>query len=118
MTIDRTFLAEKFELALPYDRYVRTGSDEQQRRWQQMHDAADGAITPEQRQTLGGFVREMNVLIISGIWCGDCVEQCPLIQRVAEVNPGKIHVRWIDRDEHEDLSRPFRINDGDRVPVT
>ena len=84
--MDIAFLKSKFDLALPYDQYVRTGTDEQQRRWQQFYDATASAITPAQRDTLNGFVREMNVLIISGIWCGDCVQQCPLIQRLAEVN--------------------------------
>ena len=118
MAVDPAFWDEKFKLALPYDRYVRSGTDEQQRRWQQVYDASVGAITSAQRDTLAGFARVMNVLIISGIWCGDCVQQCPLIQRIAEVNPGKIRVRLIDRDEHKDLSSQFRINDGDRVPVT
>ena len=116
--MDIAFLKSKFDLALPYDQYVRTGTDEQQRRWQQFYDATASAITPAQRDTLNGFVRAMNVLIISGIWCGDCVQQCPLIQRLAEVNAAKIHVRLIDRDEHKDLSHRFRINEGDRVPVT
>jgi len=26
----------------------------------------------------------MKVLILSGIWCGDCVQQCPLLVRLAE----------------------------------
>jgi len=118
MPIDTTFLAEKFRLADPYDRYVQSGTDEQQRRWRQVYDAASGAITATQRETLGGFQREMNVLIISGIWCGDCVQQCPLVQRIAEVNPSKIHLRLLDRDEHKDLSIQFPINEGQRVPVT
>ncbi|MBC8105091.1 MAG: thioredoxin family protein [Anaerolineae bacterium] len=116
--MDAAFLSAKFELALPYDQYVQTGTDEQQRRWKQVYDAAGNAITPAQRETLNGFVRDMNVLIISGIWCGDCVQQCPLIQRLAEVNAAKVHVRLIDRDEHKELSHQFRVNAGDRVPVT
>jgi thiol-disulfide isomerase/thioredoxin len=116
--MDAAFLSSKFQLALPYDSYLKTGSDEQQRRWKQVYDASANAITAAHRETLRGFVREMNVLIISGIWCGDCVQQCPLIQRLAEVNAARIHVRLIDRDEHKDLSHRFRINDGDRVPVT
>src|SRR4051812_6604689 len=111
MHIDTAFLTEKFRLADPYDRYVQSGTDEQQRRWRQVYDAAASAITSQQRQTLAGFAREMNVLIISGIWCGDCVQQCPLVQRIAEVNPSKIRVRLVDRDEHKDLSNQFRIND-------
>lgn len=118
MAMTPEFLSARFNLALPYDQYVQSGTDEQQRRWKQVYDAAASAITPGARETLAGFVRQMNVLIISGIWCGDCVQQCPLIQRLAELNAAQIRVRLIDRDEHKDLSQLFRINDGDRVPVT
>src|SRR5687768_6356048 len=115
--MDAGFLSDKFNAALPYEQYVRTGTDEHQRRWQQVYDAAENVITPAQRESLTGFVREMNVLIISGIWCGDCVQQCPLVQRLAEVNTDKIHLRLLDRDEHKHLSQQFHINAGDRVPV-
>lgn len=110
-----SFLAEKLAAALPYNRYVRTGNDEQQRRWQQVYDAAK--LTETQKQLVLGFVREIKVLIVSGIWCGDCVQQCPLLQRIAEANPARIDLRLLDRDEHRDLADKVRINDGDRVPV-
>src|SRR5215831_12819053 len=116
--MDAKFLSEKFERALSYDRYVLTGTEEQQRRWKQTYDAAASAVTAAQRETMSGFVREMNLLIVSGIWCGDCVQQCPLIQLIGEINPAKIHLRLIDRDEHKDLSGQLKINTGDRVPVT
>ncbi len=109
------YFSKKFAAALPYDRYVQTGTDEQKRRWQQVYDAAK--LTAAQKSLVGGFVREMNVLIISGIWCGDCVQQCPLIARIAEANAAKISLRILDRDEHRDLADAFRINAGDRVPV-
>ena len=38
--MNASYLAEQFEAALPYDRYVRTGTEEQQRRWRQVYDAA------------------------------------------------------------------------------
>ena len=116
--MDPTFLSDKFASALPYADYLKTGTEEQQRRWTQVYELAAKAVTPPQRQTLGGFVREMNVLIISGIWCGDCVQQCPLVQRLAEANEGRVHVRLVDRDQHKDLSSQFGINLGNRVPVT
>jgi thiol-disulfide isomerase/thioredoxin len=116
--MDPKFLSDKFATALAYADYLKTGTEEQQRRWQQAYEAAAKAITPQQRDAISGFVRDMNVLIISGIWCGDCVQQCPLVQRLAEVNPAKVHVRLIDRDQHKDLSSQFSINLGNRVPVT
>jgi thiol-disulfide isomerase/thioredoxin len=110
-----SFLAEKFAAALPYDRYVRTGTDEQQRRWQQVYSAAQP--TEAQKQLVSGFVRNMKALIVSGIWCGDCVQQCPLLQRIAEANSARIDLRLLDRDQHRDLAEKVRINTGDRVPV-
>jgi thiol-disulfide isomerase/thioredoxin len=104
-----------FAAGLPYDRYIVTGNAEQQRRWKQIFDAA--TLTSQQKSLIGGFTRDMRVLVVSGIWCGDCVQQCPLIERIAEANPDRIAVRFIDRDEHMSLSKQLRINGGDRVPV-
>jgi thiol-disulfide isomerase/thioredoxin len=113
--MNSTYLSEKFSAGLPYHKYILTGTEEQQRRWRQVYDLA--ALTDAQKQLAGGFVREMKVLVVSGIWCGDCVQQCPLQQRIAEGNPGKIDLRIMDRDENRDLIEQLRINAGDRVPV-
>ena len=59
----------------------------------------------------------MKVLVVSGIWCGDCVQQCPLLHRIAEANPTAIDLRLVDRDAHRDLAERIRVNGGDRVPV-
>jgi hypothetical protein len=113
--MDAAFLGQKFAAALPYDAYVRTGTAEQQRRWQQLYDVA--RLTPAQAQLIAGFAREMKVLVVSGIWCGDCVQQCPPLQRIAEGNPARVALRLLDRDEHRDLAGRVRMNAGDRVPV-
>jgi thiol-disulfide isomerase/thioredoxin len=110
-----SYLSERFASGLPYDRYLQTGTEEQQRRWNQVHDAA--RLTNTQRQLVAGFVRAMKILIFSGIWCGDCVEQCPLIHRIAEANPGKIELRLIERPRDGELPPDLRINGGNRVPV-
>lgn len=113
--MDATFLSTKFESALAYDCYVQTGTDEQQRRWRQVYEVAK--LTATQQELLSGFVRGMKVLVVSGIWCGDCVQQVPLLQRIAEGNAARIDLRILDRDAHRDLANPLRINGGDRVPV-
>ncbi len=107
--------AGKFAAALAYSDYLATGTNEQQRRWTGVYDAAK--LNDAQRMLIGGFVRQMNVLVISGIWCGDCVQQVPLWARIAEANPAKIGVRIVDRDQHRDLADQLQINRGDRVPV-
>jgi thiol-disulfide isomerase/thioredoxin len=113
--MNSSFLAAKFSQAPAYPAYVATGTAEQQRRWAQVYDAA--RISDAQRSLVGGFVRQMNILCVSGIWCGDCVQQVPLIQRIAEANPRTIDFRIVDRDQHRDLAEQIRINGGDRVPV-
>jgi thiol-disulfide isomerase/thioredoxin len=113
--MNASYFSERFASALPYDRYVQTGSEEQQRRWSQVHDVAQ--LTDPQKQLVGGFVREMKILIFSGIWCGDCVEQCPLIHRIAEANPKKIELRFVERPRDGELVAELRINGGNRVPV-
>jgi hypothetical protein len=113
--MDSQYLSEQFLSALPYDKYLEAGKQDQQLRWKQVYDAA--RLTEAHRELLGGFVRQMNVLVVSGIWCGDCVEQCPLIQRIAEGNPAKIDVRFVERDQRPELRDKVAINGGHRVPV-
>jgi thioredoxin-like negative regulator of GroEL len=109
------FLADKFATALTFPDYLKTGSEEHQRRWTQSFEAS--ALTAAQTTLLKSFQREMNVLVVSGIWCGDCAVQGPLLERIAGGNAGKIHLRWLDRDLHKDLSSQIVINAGARVPV-
>jgi thiol-disulfide isomerase/thioredoxin len=110
-----SYLIDRFTNGIPYDQYVETGTDEQKRRWRQVHDVA--RLNDIQKSLILGFVREMKVLVFSGIWCGDCVEQCPLIHRIAEANPVKIELRFCERPRDTELIPELRINGGSRVPV-
>ena len=112
---ERSFLASEFDAGLPFEKYVATGNPQQQTAWRKIYDQAH--LTDLQRRLTQKFVRELNVLAVSGIWCGDCVQQCPLLTRIAEANPAKIHLRFADRDAHNDLSARLHINAGSRVPV-
>jgi len=114
MLLSAEYLEQVFTQALGYADYLLTGTEEQQQRWQAVYNAA--RLTDEQEKLLKSFEREMNVLVISGIWCGDCVEQCPLIARIAEANE-KTHLRFIDRESIPELRDNLTINAGTRVPV-
>ena len=107
--------SDQFSSALAYEQYLANGTEEQQRRWTQVYDIAQ--LDPAQKQLIVGFEREMKILVHSGIWCGDCAEQCPLIQRIAEANPAKVHLRFLEREMSTELSEELRINGGSRVPV-
>jgi thiol-disulfide isomerase/thioredoxin len=106
---------DRFASGLSYEKYLHTGNEEQQRRWKQVYDAAQ--LTAAQKELVKGFEREMKILVFSGIWCGDCVEQCPLIQRIAEANLAKIDLRFAERRKEDELPPELRINGGSRVPV-
>ena len=110
-----SYFSDKFASGLPYGRYLQTGNEEQQRRWTQVYDAAH--LSDAQKQLIAGFVCEMKILVFSGIWCGDCVQQCPPIYRIAEANPGKIDLRFAERPKESELDPQMRINGGSRVPV-
>ena len=113
--MDGQYLKSKHEAAMAFEAYINSGTPQQHEDWQKIHNQAQ--LTGRQRQLVESFVRRINIIAISGIWCGDCVQQCPLIQRIAEANPTAIDLRWLDRDEHKDLQEKVRINGGDRVPV-
>lgn len=108
-------LRSHFERALPYERYVATGSVPQQQSWGKIH--AQARLTEAQRSLIASFTRRMPVLALSGTWCGDCVQQCPLLARIAEVSPRAIDLRFVDRDEHIDLAERVMICGGHRVPT-
>ncbi len=113
--LDAAFLNRKFEAGLDYDAYLATGTPQQQENWTKVYGQV--SLSPAQRTLVQGFAREMRLLCVSGIWCGDCVQQGPLLQHIAEANPQKVRLAWLDRDEHKDLSEKIMINAGMRVPM-
>lgn len=115
MATNESFFLAKYDTAVPYDRYLQTGSEEQRRKWLQVYELAH--LTDSQKLLLSGFEREMKILVFTGIWCGDCVQQCPLLQRIAETNSGKIDLRFVERPVQEQLPEELQINGGSRVPV-
>jgi hypothetical protein len=108
-------LFDSFQQGLSYSDFLaRYATDEQKRRWQQVHEQV--SLMPAQKELLGRFHRAMHVLCLAGAWCGDCVNQCPIFEHFAAAAPA-IQVRYLDRDEHADVQRELQINGGNRVPV-
>ena len=112
--MDAGFLKQKHQAGLNYQDYLATGNADQQANWTKIYDSV--GLTHQQHELLAGFTRKINVIAVSGIWCGDCVAQCPMIQRIADASD-KIDLRWLDRDAHMDLAEKLKINAGMRVPV-
>lgn len=106
-----------FNNAHTYADYVATGTPDQQAAWQAIHDRAN--LTDDQTKLLRSFTRNVKVLVSSGVWCGDCVQQVPFIDRFEQAAPsGTVEARYIDRDAlPEPLLHTLKVCGGTRVPV-
>jgi len=97
-----------FGRALPYHAFLeKHGTAEHRERWGKMYDQA--VLTEAQRALLGSFRRKMSVLCMAGAWCGDCVNACPIFQRIAEAAPSAIDLRFINRAQKFDPTPPARV---------
>lgn len=104
-----------FDRALPYAAFLEQhGTGDQRARWQAVHERV--VLTEPQRALLGSFVRRMPVLVVAGAWCGDCVSQCPALERFAAACPA-IVLRFLDRDILPEIAGHLRVCGGQRVPV-
>jgi len=104
-----------FADALPYRDFLdRHANPNQRGRWDAMH--ARVRLDDDQRALLAGFVRRMPVLVLTGAWCGDCINQVPIFDQIARACPA-IELRLIDRDARADVRDELAINGGHRVPV-
>jgi thioredoxin-like negative regulator of GroEL len=108
-------LRSSFAAALPYDAYVRTGTPDQQQSWNAFLSKV--ALTPVQHALVASFTRRVNVLVSSGTWCGDCVQQVPILEHIRRANPGALDLRLVDRDQHKPLAEAVKICGGMRVPT-
>jgi thiol-disulfide isomerase/thioredoxin len=113
-----TLLKSTFEAGLPYEAYVATGTPDQQERWSEFERLArdHAALNSAQRSMTTDFTRKVNLLVISGMWCGDCAQQCPLLAIIADHAP-TVELRFVDRDKHKDVADIVKIAGGNRVPT-
>ena len=108
------FFKAYFAKALKYGDYLATGEPVHQQRWNQHYQAIQ--LTGQQQQLTKSFTRKLSILFMSGIWCGDCMRQGPLIQHIAQGND-LIDLRFIDNKEHPEITDELRINGALKVPV-
>jgi thiol-disulfide isomerase/thioredoxin len=113
-----TTLKAAFNAALPYEAYLATGTPDQQDRWSEFERMAraHAGLNTAQRSLTSDFTRKINILVLSGMWCGDCAHQCPLLAIIADHAP-TIDLRFIDRDQAKAISDAVKIAGGNRVPT-
>jgi hypothetical protein len=112
-----------FASALPYPDYLDTAKPNERTKWDAF--ATGVKLTQPQQALVRSFERRINVLVISGTWCGDCVQQVPILDAIARLHPATdlghrtpgIDFRLVDRDRHAEFTSQFTICGGGRVPV-
>jgi thiol-disulfide isomerase/thioredoxin len=104
-----------FERGFSYSEFLeKYATPPQLAKWSAMHGRVE--LSDAQKQTIGSFRRKMPVLCMTGAWCGDCVEQCPIFDHFAAHNE-LIQMRYIDRDADELFKSEITTCGGARVPT-
>ena len=105
---------KKWPAGLSYSAFLdRYASPDQRRRWDSVY--SEVVLTTDQKALLTGFQRDMLVMVVSGAWCGDCIQQCPMFEAFAK-QTSRLQIRYFDRDDHGDLADALSICGGRRVP--
>lgn len=105
---------EVFQSGRNYSDFLEQfGTPQQIAGWQDYRDQIQ--LTDSQKSLLESFSRQLNVLCMAGVWCGDCVQQCPIFD-VFEKTASTISIRYVDRDENPQLKNELTICGGARVP--
>lgn len=108
------FFKDYFLKGLSYQEFVDSGSNSEKQRWSAIAESL--LVNSEQSALLNTFKREMNILVLAGLWCGDCSRQCPMIQAIAD-STKCMNVRFLDNEKFPELRDELRISGGSRVPV-
>jgi hypothetical protein len=108
------FFRRYYALGLPYEEYVASGEERQIANVRNYESLI--ALTPAQATLLGSYVRRMHVLVLSGLWCGDCTRQIPMLAAIERACP-LIEMRYLDSRSHPELHEELRINGAMKVPV-
>ena len=102
--------------ALSYPAYLATGNDRERAAWARA-EAGLPAMPADAGIRLDPAGRIVNVLCLSGIWCGDCVRSVPIVERLAEVAGPSVDLRLVDRDAIPELRDELRVLGAMRVPM-
>ncbi len=111
--LSATSLESWFNQGQSYDDYL-ANAPEKATPWRD--NDARCVLSDNQQTLLNSFTRTMNVLCLSGVWCGDCSSQGPMLNAIASGSPN-IELKWLDRDVAKELSDHLAINQGNRVPT-
>jgi len=103
-----------FDAGKPYEQYLADAPPDKADRWREMAEQTP-PLNDQQADRLAGFNRTLNAVALSGVWCGDCVRQGPMLHRIATT--AGVDLRWVERDDLPQFRDELRIAGAMRVPV-
>lgn len=110
------FWKRHWEMAQDYEAYLSSSNTSDASKWIES-ERRTPVLTEDLRGRLAGYNRKMNILFYSGIWCGDCQRQGPMLKKIAQACGGQVQLRIIERSVSKDLQDELRILGGLRTPV-
>ena len=107
--------AERFAQGMTYDEYKAQMTRNQDR------FAANEAAVQLQQDDVTALVElpeQVNVLVLAEDWCGDVINNLPVLGRLATASEGKLKIRVFLRDQNLDLMNQY-LNHGEfqSIPV-
>lgn len=109
------FWRRHYEMGRDYAGYLAAAEPARAERWRAL-EARLPPVDAAMAARLSPVPRRVHILVYSGVWCGDCVRQGPMIQKLAEACPDA-PVRFVERDQSVELQEELRVMGALRVPV-
>jgi len=75
-----------------------------------------GKLQPELVQALQNLPTAQHWLVLTEGWCGDAAQNIPFLAKMAAVNPEKISLKLILRDENLEVMDAYLTNGGRSIP--
>ncbi|MCB2155671.1 thioredoxin family protein [bacterium] len=72
-------------------------------------------LDPTTMAFLQSLPRDVHVVAIAEGWCGDVHRHAPVLAKLA-VMSGRIHLRFITREQHREVFARFLTNGGEAIP--
>lgn len=113
--IRQDFWRRAFAQAKPYEDYLAASDEVHAAKWRNLEELV--VLPAAARQTLEVFTRKIQVLVYSGVWCGDCVRQGPILHAIAQAAAPNVDLRFLERADGSAIGDELHVNGAAKVPV-
>src|SRR5712691_1256590 len=87
---------EQFQAGMTYDAYKAQMTRNKE---QVEQNETDVQLKPDDVQAIRSLPSPLNVLALAEDWCGDVVDNLPILGKLAQESNGKLNVRILLRDQ-------------------